>query len=517
MNREELRIQSSNKQNCNYSTGNYSHFSKICRTCLAEGENKSIFDIFYEEKSACDLLKTYTSVEVDVDDNLPQNICCNCLRDLFQTHLFIKKCQESNNTLNYIISTDLSQDTFEFKQEPVELTDEKDDIHMITDRQKQLSKNRKCKKKPQLVIEGPPYECKSCNITFDSFDLLKAHRKELKHLEIRRHACSVCSKTFTSSKLRQHMRVHTKEKPYKCETCLQGFSMSGNLKRHMMTHTGERPHVCEVCGKGFIQSTTLQKHRQTHTKYEQVDGGINAPNFICNCCGRGFKRLARYNVHINKHLSENNDMKKLLHTGDIREHKCDICSRMYKTKHLLKAHQLTHGEKSFLCSECGKGFVTKAALQSHLKVHTGEKPHTCNVCGKSFAHVGSFEAHMLIHTGQRPYNCSICKKAFTQLSHLKYHSRTHSGERPYVCSYCGKSFALKGNLTVHVRTHTGETPYLCPTCGKGFYDSSSLKKHRKAHVVETKVTPIIATGHVNTGIEIANGINGFNLNSIILK
>lgn len=39
-------------------------FSKICRTCLTEGDHKSIFDITYEQKAAAEILKLYASVQV---------------------------------------------------------------------------------------------------------------------------------------------------------------------------------------------------------------------------------------------------------------------------------------------------------------------------------------------------------------------------------------------------------------------------------------------------------------------
>lgn len=386
------------------------------------------------------------------------------------------------------------------------------------------------------------YKCRDCPESFSSRHFLNDHRREARHPEVRTHECHICRKMFTSSKLRQHMRSHTKEKPFLCKHCGKGFTMSGNLKRHTMSHTGERPHVCEICGKGFIQHTTLIAHRRVHAKtYDSLPGG-DEPLFNCEQCGRGFKRSWRFNQHLARHHTQQTHPNQIslppvfkrtpvsfptcadrtieVGGGEIGEdvgivaadtemvmvgikssnsnpaspsvavdsgpiiqqkHACPICFRSYKSKLYLKSHMATHGEKKFLCSDCGKGFVTKAALQSHLKVHTGEKPHKCTLCHKSFAHVGSFESHMLIHTGQKPYSCNICGKNFTQLSHLKYHLRIHSGEKPYACSYCGKCFALKGNLTVHVRTHTGETPYVCPDCGKGFYDSSSMKKHRRGH------------------------------------
>ncbi|KAB0794667.1 hypothetical protein PPYR_11506 [Photinus pyralis] len=464
-----------------------SKFPNMCRTCLKEGENKPIVGTNYEEKSVCDLLQLYTSTKVHLDDGLPQTICRNCLTDLFRMHSFVQKCQQSDVILRYlrdISSKHFAEDEM-IKSEKTTDVFSPDQDYSISESRVRVEEERvkvsqrKCKK--DLISEkkgSTPYNCSTCKEAFHTYKLLKAHCKLSQHFDIRKHPCTVCAKVFTNSKLKQHMRAHTKERPYKCKICLRGFSMSGNLKRHMMTHTGERPHVCEVCGKGFIQSTTLHNHKKTHIKGEIIEGDSN---YICSHCGRGFKRLTRYNTHLLKHNSKIvNNQKSIMEQSANFE--CTFCKRTYKTKHLLKAHQLTHGEKSFLCSDCGKGFVTKAALQSHLKVHTGEKPYTCNICSKSFAHVASFEAHLLIHTGQKPYNCDICKKAFTQLSHLKYHMRTHSGERPYICQYCSKSFALKGNLTVHVRTHTGETPHVCPICERGFYDSSSMKKHKRRHV-----------------------------------
>lgn len=154
---------------------------------------------------------------------------------------------------------------------------------------------------------------------------------------------------------------------------------------------------------GFIQATSLHIHLRTHASHERSDD----PKFMCSVCGKGFKRLNPYKVHLKKHcddkVEEQKNSQKIMQEFCMREHVCEVCKRAYKTKYLLKAHLLTHGEKTFLCSDCGKGFVTKAALQSHLKVHTGEKPHTCSFCKKSFAHLSSFDAHMLIHMGQKPY------------------------------------------------------------------------------------------------------------------
>lgn len=77
--------------------------------------------------------------------------------------------------------------------------------------------------------------------------------------------------------------------------------------------------------------------------------------------------------------------------------------------------------RPYSCDECGKSFLLKHHLTTHVRTHTGVKPHSCMYCGKSFTHKHCLNTHLLLHSSERPFRCVECKKSFT----LKHHLLTH--------------------------------------------------------------------------------------------
>lgn len=111
-----------------------------------------------------------------------------------------------------------------------------------------------------------PYKCEECGRHFRQWGDLKYHSTSI-HSEHKQYQCEYCAKEFARKySLIVHRRIHTGEKNYRCEYCNKTFRASSYLQNHRRIHTGEKPHPCAVCGKPFRVRSDMKRHMHTHSR-----------------------------------------------------------------------------------------------------------------------------------------------------------------------------------------------------------------------------------------------------------
>ncbi|XP_054711202.1 replication initiator 1-like [Uloborus diversus] len=141
-----------------------------------------------------------------------------------------------------------------------------------------------CKPKGPIVFRL----CSVCNYSTPKQSHLEKHM--LVHSKERPYVCGVCNRQFTQQEnLKRHFKLHTGERPFRCRTCgkgtnhelievakEKGFLMmnfcslcnystpyKSNLKNHMLVHSKEKPHICPICHRRFSLKGNLKKHMST--------------------------------------------------------------------------------------------------------------------------------------------------------------------------------------------------------------------------------------------------------------
>lgn len=81
--------------------------------------------------------------------------------------------------------------------------------------------------------------------------------------------CKFCKKIFKkNADLERHERIHTGDKPYKCNQpdCNKAFATKSSLEYHIITHSGKMKRAeCPQCNGLFATTSTLKVHMRQHT------------------------------------------------------------------------------------------------------------------------------------------------------------------------------------------------------------------------------------------------------------
>lgn len=230
--------------------------------------------------------------------------------------------------------------------------------------------NRKFTRERALVIHqrvshgGDPkrFKCEICGVQLHFKWRLRQHL--LEHVKPVKCRHEGCSKTFSNrSKMMDHFRKHSGEKPFLCDQCGYRATSRQLLTRHRRTHTGERKYQCEYCSYRAMNSTNLNRHMRIH---------IGSKPYKCPYCAF----TCNTHENIRKHV-----MKTKKHAGK-SVYPCRICndfgtnSAAEFKKHLAITHLIENKEMDLLSEYAGlynKGEDTKTLPEGARAIPSKER------------------------------------------------------------------------------------------------------------------------------------------------
>lgn len=234
-------------------------FVYCCRTCPCEYE--SILDleahILYDHLDVKEGIIESVFVPGDVFEAISEVQPMKINQNIILTQE-IKRGNETDSDISQEFEPEHDHDSISdgpqcvFIEESHGLeNDEVQDVKMVLSTEIPNEASQKKRKEEKSPMPNPyKYYCDMCSfseINFNRKTELLLHMQE-HHMPAKvRKTCPICGETprcFLS-----HMKVqHDIQKPYTCNHCNRGFAQESKLQDHERIHTGERPHLCPTCG-----------------------------------------------------------------------------------------------------------------------------------------------------------------------------------------------------------------------------------------------------------------------------
>ncbi|XP_054462526.1 zinc finger protein 516-like [Anoplopoma fimbria] len=232
------------------------------------------------------------------------------------------------------------------------------------------------------------------------------------------HTCGVCGRSFPLlSSLSQHMRRHTREKPYKCPYCEHRTAQKGTLKAHIRSHK-----------LGLF----------SHNLSEKEGGGDQEQN----------------------NNSKTPDPPEIVTTSDKAHNVNRKVKKKKGTKKKVKvkdAIEVSDGAEdgSCTCTICGQVFPQVLLLKSHMKRHRNSQDHGCRICGRRFRQAWFLQSHMRIHRVKAQLRGGKSNELPATINGVPQDSASLTNEECLfeLCAGCGNFFYDRKTLRIHEKLH----------------------------------------------------------------
>ncbi|CAG5129169.1 unnamed protein product [Candidula unifasciata] len=270
--------------------------------------------------------------------------------------------------------------------------------------------------------------------------------------------CEICGRCFKEiTVLKAHGVVHSNERKYVCtaDNCPYGFKTKGGLVRHMRRHTGERPFTCESCGRAFSESGALSRHMKSRRNCAQTPDSAY-PRYMKN-----------WTYHPNIPAVIDPSQRDVFQGRSTLQHPVN----------LTEAEE-TGGEIHYLITGSTEGSVVTAEIitrhASVVEAVTTRGPDL-EIVTTVTAQQG-FSEHTHIPDSTQEHGVALESPQDVDSLDSKHNVEAQS-LRPTQCRVCRKDLKTIEGLEIHLRSHLADQPARCVLCHFLSHDREELRQH----------------------------------------
>lgn len=347
-----------------------------------------------------------------------------------------------------------------------------------------------------------------------------------------------CKKEFLSQlKLQAHHNNNLK--PFSCKYCGRTFSSKGPCTNHEKSHNpmNKRSLFSQNEGNKKLELVETEHHKKLKPNKRNA--------FNCHLCKKKFPMRCYWTNHMKLRHKINPNFPKKLDNLSIRKKYGNNKKSVDKSVKFVVEHKekppvpvdqtlnnSAQNINSDYCTICERKFAHRAALISHMNIHSDHKPYECKYCDRKFNMKGPFTRHVNTHKYQnevyvshdsknsKKTNVTVDKQikvenlgdskcvygAFN--GNQKVKNLTQPSRLWFICDVCEKKFSTPDLLIIHRKSHPHVGPYSCKLCNKSYSIRHRWNRHLKFHYLRHK--------H-NKNLKSNQQINNINLNLSKLK
>ena len=286
----------------------------------------------------------------------------------------------------------------------------------------------------------------------------------------KRFACDDCDHRFTTtSGMRVHKQAVHNNEFFKCpqSECLFSSKWKTNLTNHFKwIHGTAGSFACDHPGCMF--RTSWPQNIAKHKRHAHSD----KKPFACDHTG------CLFHTKTSSDLSQH---KNAVHLN-IRNNRCHVCEKGYRTKSYLKSHMTTHegeGHEMEKCEDCSVNLRSKSSRGTKPTAalcFSCDHPGCCHLCDKRFYMLSSLRDHVRSQHQTKDHDMAKCDHCVTYLK------KNHRLSQPAIAT----KEKLKG--TDHIRhRQTRRSLHVTMRKSKIKWEMHSLPKKSKSKVCQLSV------------------------------